>query len=45
MFLAFRTLSIIKTMPCVVDDRSDCQPEASSIARSQRLRALVVVEG
>ena len=35
----------IKIMPCVEGDRSDCQPEASSIARSQRLRAMVVVEG
>ena len=32
-------------MPCVEGDRSDCQPEASSIARSRRLRAMVVVEG
>ena len=32
----------IKIMPCVEGDRSDCQPEASSIARSRRL---VVVEG
>ena len=32
-------------MPCVEGDRSDCQPEASSIARRQRLRAMVVVEG
>ena len=36
---------IIKIMPCVEGDRSDCQPEASSIARSRRLRAVVVVEG
>ena len=35
----------IKIMPCVEGDRSDCQPEASSIARSRRLRAVVVVEG
>ena len=35
----------IKIMPCVKGDRSDCQPEASSIARSRRLRAVVVVEG
>ena len=35
----------IKIMPCVEGDRSDCQPKASSIARSQRLRAMVVVEG
>ena len=35
----------IKIMPCVEGDRSDCQPEASSIARSRRLRAMVVVEG
>ena len=32
-------------MPCVEGDKSDCQPEASSIARSQRLRAVVIVEG
>ena len=36
---------IIKIMPCVEGDRSDCQPEVSSIARSRRLRAMVVVEG
>ena len=36
---------IIKIMPCVDGDRSDCQPEASSIARSRRLRAMVVVKG
>ena len=36
---------IIKIMPCVEGDRSDCQPKASSIARSRRLRAMVVVEG
>ena len=35
----------IKIMPCVEGDRSDCQPEASSIARSRRLRATVVVKG
>ena len=35
----------IKIMPCVEGDRSDCQPEASSTARSRRLRAMVVVEG
>ena len=29
--------SIIKIMPCVEGDRSDCQPEASFIARSRRL--------
>ena len=28
----------IKIMPCVEGDRSDCQPEASSIARSRRLK-------
>ena len=38
-------LCIIKIMPCVEGDRSDCQPEASSIARSRRLRVMVVVEG
>ena len=38
-------MNIIKIMPCVEGDRSDCQPEASSIARSRRLRAIVVVEG
>ena len=37
--------NIIKIMTCVEGDRSDCQPEASSIARSRRLRAMVVVEG
>ena len=36
---------VIKIMPCVEGDRSDCQPEESSIARSRRLRAMVVVEG
>ena len=35
----------IKIMLCVEDDRSDCQTEANSIARSRRLRAVVVVEG
>ena len=35
----------IKIMPCVEGDRSDCKPEASSTARSRRLRAVVVVEG
>ena len=35
---------IIKIMPFVEGDRSDCQPEASSIARSRRLRAMVVVQ-
>ena len=29
-------------MPC---DRSDCQPEANSIAQSRRLRAVIVIEG
>ena len=38
-------VKIIKIMPCVEGDRSDCQPEASSTARSRRLRAMVVVEG
>ena len=28
---------VIKIIPCVEGDRSDCQPEASSIARSRRL--------
>ena len=37
--------NIIKIMLCVEGDKSDCQPEASSIARSRRLRAVVVVEG
>ena len=32
-------------MPCIEGDRSDCHPEASSIARSRRLRAMVVVKG
>ena len=36
---------IIKIMPCAESDRSDCQPYASSVARSRRLRAVVVVEG
>ena len=44
--LSRKTLyDIIKIMPCVEGDRSDCQPKASSIARSRRLRAMVVVEG
>ena len=38
-------IEIIKIMPCVEGDRSDCQPEASSIAQSRRMRAMVVVEG
>ena len=37
--------NIIKIMPCVEGDRSDCQPEASSTAQSRRLREVVVVEG
>ena len=37
--------NIIKIMPYVEGDRSDCQPEVSSIARSRRLRVMVVVEG
>ena len=40
-----KACSNIKIMPCVEGDRSDCQPETSSIARSRRLRAMVVVEG
>ena len=44
-FIASMSCDIIKIMPCVEGDRSDCQPEASSIARSRRLRAMVVVEG
>ena len=32
-------------MLCAEGDRSDCQPEASSIARSRRLREMVAVEG
>ena len=35
-------LKIIKIMSCVEGDRSGCQPEANSIARSQR--AMMVVE-
>ena len=35
----------IKVMPCIEGDRSDFQPEVSSIARSRRLRAMVVVKG
>ena len=34
-----------KIMPCVEGDKSDCQPTASSIAQSWRLRAMVVLEG
>ena len=37
--------NIIKIMPCVEGDRSDCQLEENSIARSRRLRSVVVVEG
>ena len=33
-----------KIMRCVEGDKSDCQPKASSIAQSRRLRAMVVVE-
>ena len=36
---------VYTTMPCVEGDRSDCQPKASSTARSRRLRAMVAVEG
>ena len=36
---------IIKIMTCAEGNKSDCQPEASSIARSRRLRTMVVVEG
>ena len=48
--LVFTTLSrtlwnTIKIMPCAEGDRSDCQPEASSIVRSGRLRAVVVAQG
>ena len=43
--LNVRHINNIKIMPCVEGDRSDCQPEASSIARSRRLRAMVVVKG
>ena len=32
----------IKIMPCVEGDRSDCQPEASSIARSRRLMIVFI---
>ena len=32
-------------MPRAEGDRSDYQPEASSIAQSQKLRAMVVVKG
>ena len=31
-----RRVDIIKIIPCVEGDRSDCEPEASSIARSRR---------
>ena len=34
-----------KIMSCVEGDRSDCQPEANSMAGSLRLRAVVAVEG
>ena len=44
IYCCFRAINI-KIMPCVEGDRSDCQPEASSIARSRRLRAMVVVKG
>ena len=40
-----KSTNIIKIMPCVGGNRSDCQPEANSIARSRRLRAMVVVKG
>ena len=40
-----RAVINIKIMPRVEGNRSDCQPEASSTARSRRLRAVVVVEG
>ena len=43
--LTTSSVNIIKIMPYVEGDRSECQPEASSIARSRRLRAMVVVEG
>ena len=36
---------IIKIMPCLEGDRSDSQPEANSITRSWRPRAMMVVEG
>ena len=45
LFATVEALDNIKIMPCVEGDGSDCQPEASSIARSRRLRAMVVVEG
>ena len=37
-FLFSESCDNIKIMPCVEGDRSDCQPEASSIARNRRLR-------
>ena len=37
-------MNIIKIMPSVEGDRSDCQPEASSIAQSRSLRAVAIVE-
>ena len=40
-----QTSGIIKIMLCVEGDRPDCQPEANSITRSRRLRAMVIVEG
>ena len=36
---------LIKVMPYVEGDRSDCQPEASSIAQNRRMTAVVVVNG
>ena len=30
----------IKIMPCIEDDRSDCQPEPSSIARTLLISVL-----
>ena len=40
-FMKFK-VSIIKIMPCVEGDRSDCQLEANSFARSRRLRSMTV---
>ena len=35
----------IRIMPFVEGDRSDCQPEANSIAQGRKLRVVVVVKG
>ena len=35
----------MKIIACAEGDRSDCVPEANSIAGSRRLRTVVAVEG